>query len=686
MSLLDTFYRAFTDYRKTTREDRECIKLRRMFARVNAENDKITVIKTICNIEEDWVEAIEKGLVHIGKAIEEDRQFIRSNGEVVPIEKVKNVSRESVEHLARHSNLLTRVTEGEDLIPDQLYTVERLSDYAVYENRFLYMLLCYLRDFISFRYDKILTLANTYSGSLKMKKFADFDGRKTSYEVNFDEEILNDPFLSENNPAKEMIDRIDDILKNVMLYLSTPLMEFVSKYPMLKPPVTETNVLKMNKNFRGAMQLYYFITAYDKDGYTIERVTKTLNPLKDETADEFAENIALCSFLTYEHGMELESLLKDRYREEEAKRRALEEKQFLEKLENLKRRVKESGQSMEEYMLLLEQRNRSLEYDSAQLKTAEAEIEKLGVKVKTLEENLSAATLAAEEAKRALADQAEEHAKEVEGLKAAHNLAMSELRANHELEKAELNRVNAEKIASLSAECEQKISAVNAECEEKISALNTEHEEKIAAINEEFAAKSASYEERLAASAEENRLAAAANKEMASRVETLGEELTLTTAKYNAVRRQHGLFTSEDDFTSNKKFDEIERQYKAFKIFLREEWRKAKKRIRKEVFAEAKKASSADKAALNAQSLSATNGAPEENDASATGGSQEENKEEISQGLTTTDMSEEKLTEGKGGESAAAESRFSCAESEADKATDAVETKQTEKQNDGQAE
>lgn len=674
MSLLDTFYRAFTDYRKTTREDRECIKLRRMFARVNAENDKITVIKTICNIEEDWVEAIEKGLVHIGKAIEEDRQFIRSNGEVVPIEKVKNVSRESVEHLARHSNLLTRVTEGEDLIPDQLYTVERLSDYAVYENRFLYMLLCYLRDFISFRYDKILTLANTYSGSLKMKKFADFDGRKTSYEVNFDEEILNDPFLSENNPAKEMIDRIDDILKNVMLYLSTPLMEFVSKYPMLKPPVTETNVLKMNKNFRGAMQLYYFITAYDKDGYTIERVTKTLNPLKDETADEFAENIALCSFLTYEHGMELESLLKDRYREEEAKRRALEEKQFLEKLENLKRRVKESGQSMEEYMLLLEQRNRSLEYDSAQLKTAEAEIEKLGVKVKTLEENLSAATLAAEEAKRALADQAEEHAKEVEGLKAAHNLAMSELRANHELEKAELNRVNAEKIALLSAECEQKISAVNAECEEKIRALNTEHEEKIAAINEEFAAKSASYEERLAASAEENRLAAAANKEMTSRVETLGEELTLTTAKYNAVRRQHGLFTSEDDFTSNEKFDEIERQYKAFKIFFREEWRKAKKRIRKEVFAEAKKASSADKAALNAQSFSATNGA------------HEENKEEIAQGLTTTDMSEEKLTEGKGGESTAAESRFSCAESEADKATDAVEAKQREKQNDGQAE
>ena len=55
-------------------------------------------------------------------------------------EKVKNVSKDSVAHLARHSNLITRYEEGEDIIPDRLYTVERLSDYAVYENRFLYML------------------------------------------------------------------------------------------------------------------------------------------------------------------------------------------------------------------------------------------------------------------------------------------------------------------------------------------------------------------------------------------------------------------------------------------------------------------------------------------------------------------------------------------------------------------
>ena len=44
---------------------------------------------------------MEKGLVHIEKAIKEERQFIRSNGEVLPIEKIKHVSKESIEHLAK---------------------------------------------------------------------------------------------------------------------------------------------------------------------------------------------------------------------------------------------------------------------------------------------------------------------------------------------------------------------------------------------------------------------------------------------------------------------------------------------------------------------------------------------------------------------------------------------------------
>ena len=551
MSRLDIFYRALTDYRKVTREDRECARARKMLARADSDGDKIEVIQNVCHIDDDWIEAIEEGLVHIGKAIEEDRQFIRSNGEVVPIEKVKNVSRESVEHLAKHSNLITRVTEGEDLIPDQLFTVERLSDYAVYENRFLYMLLCYLRDFITFRYEKITELANTYSGSLRMEKHAEFDGKKVFYEVKLDEVIADDPFLGENNPAREKIGRINDILRGVLLYLSTPLMESVSKSPKLKPPITETNVLKMNKNFRGAMRLYYFITAYEKDGFSIERVTKTLTPFTEDVADEVAESIELGSFLTYEYGMGIGGVLRERYMQEEARRKELEEQRRAEQFEKLRKRVRESGVGAEEYMLMLEQRLRSLENDSAQLKIVRAEAEKLGAKVEQLTADMLALAEKVEDGRRQL----------------------SESEAAHRAEVMRLNEEHAEKVKRLSEEHAR-----------EIAELKQQHSLVLASAREKFEKAREGYEQKLKQAADDGQEKSRRLTSALQDYEKLKAEHTLVSAKYNAVRRQQGL-TSADDFTSQESFGELERQYEAFRLYFKEQWKKAKKRIRREVFA-----------------------------------------------------------------------------------------------------
>ena len=108
MNQLDVYYRALLDYRRQTVADHSCSALRNAIAAAATEQDKIVITRYTCTIDNDWVEAIEKGLVYVEKAIKEERQFIRSNGEVIPIEKVKHVSRESVEHLAKHANLIAR--------------------------------------------------------------------------------------------------------------------------------------------------------------------------------------------------------------------------------------------------------------------------------------------------------------------------------------------------------------------------------------------------------------------------------------------------------------------------------------------------------------------------------------------------------------------------------------------------
>ena len=597
MSRLDTYYRAFHDLRRNTREDRDCAALRKIFVRAGAESDKIEVIRTVCKIEDDWISAIEEGLVHIGKAIAEERQFILSNGEVVPIEKVKFVSRESVEHLSKHSNLLTKERADGDIVPDKLYTVERLNDYAVYENRFLYMLLCFLRDFITYRYEKLTELANTYRGSLQIKKQADGDGRRSETEIVLNEVITDDPFLAETNPAREKLERISDILKNVMVYLATPLMEAVAKSPMLKPPITETNVLKMNKNFRGAVQLYYFISAYDRDGYTLEEEVRTVRPFPDLVADEFADAVALLSFLTYEHGMDISETLRARFREEERRRREAEEERRREQLEKLRRRIRESGGSPEEYMLLLEQRNRVLEEDSAQLRVARGEIARLTSLSEQQAEECERLNAALSDSARELREREAAHRAQVASLEEEHSRAVQELCREHEERLRELGDRQQEELravreqsaaaeAELRARHTQETEELRAQCERALEESINAHRAEVEKLQADHAAQCTEYDARLAAAGETERQQAAQLAAAREQLGALDEAHARLSAQYTALRKQQGLLTEADDFSSREKFGELEKQYEAFRRLFREEWKKAKRGIRREVFRE----------------------------------------------------------------------------------------------------
>ena len=625
MKQLDRLYRGLIDYRKQTVGDYDCDTWRASIANANAQDDFVELERKICTVESDWIDEIEKGLTFIEKAIREERQFIRSNGEIVPIEKVKRVDKESVAHLARHSDLLTRKPEeGQDIIPDQLYTVERLSDFAVYENRFLYMLLCYLRDFITLRYDKIVELTTTYNGSLFLCKTLTHRKQKLQCEIKLTEKRKNDEYLREYNEAKKEIARIDLLLKAVIHYLSTPLMEEVGKTPMLKPPITKTNVLKMNQNFKACMALYEYVTAYTKPGYTVEDVHKKINPFPEKIADEFAEATSLLSFLTYEHSLGIEDLLREEYNKEEERRKEAEAQKLVEQIRNLKKRIRESGMSPEEYMLLLEKRNRSLESDSAQLVLAKQEIERLNGEVQNLKENvanLEAEVLSLNEQMEALREQyereiaelkekhakeiaelKEKHAKEIAELKEKHAKEIADLTARYENEIKELKESHAKEVAELKAKYEGEIARIQKENEQAIQELKDSHTEQINRLEERNQADRAEFEKTMNAWQEEYTI-----KEEKMRAEwalessqwkekvreknielenakqetaNMLEERRLAEGRMNALRLEYGLIHDESEFTSQVAFDELEHQYHTLEKLFKREWGKVKKDLR----------------------------------------------------------------------------------------------------------
>ena len=640
---LNKQYRAFIDYRKVTGPDSDLKRDRKTYKSLNQEQDFFEAIKINCTIDEDWVEFIESKIEYVTKAVNEERQFIETIGEVVPIEKVKKVSKDSVKHLAKHSNLITKVPENEDdILPEKLYMVEKISDYTVYENRFLYMMLCYLRDFIDLRVSKIQEAISTYKSDFKMTKVFETKSRILKFETSFFEDRKDNPYPLLNEKTKDILERINTFSHDVQALLSTDLMMQVSKAPMIKPPITKTNVLKMNNNFKNAVALYEYLASYDKKGYSLEEVKMDLHPFEEPMADEMIELVSLTSFLSFKYGNNIESLLKEEYDEEERIKRLEEIKRNADQIKALKKRIKESGMGMEEYMLLLEKQNRQLEKDSADLVVAKNEILALKEQMAGIEKENRILKITIEDLKKEVEFYKEEiirinreHQEEIYNLNLQHQEEVTNLKEKHLEEVTNLKEKHIREITNINEQHVTEISDLTEKYETEIDELNTNHHNEIIALEDTFEKEKkdlyTDYNQHLESLTHKNEVITDANEKMRIKItenekfvsdelakmarekdkliaecnkaikETIAtsnkevldaralteaaiEETRYANAKVNALKLICGMLTDEDDFTSKERFFELDLQRKAFNKLYKEEWKRTKQRIKKEIF------------------------------------------------------------------------------------------------------
>ena len=550
MDQLDVYYRALLDYKNAIKENKDCLRFNNAFLSADADSDKLVFTRAYCTIDEKWVSEIEKGLVFIEKAIKEDRQFILSQGEVIPIEKVKTVSKESVQHLARHSELISEYEEDEDIIPDKLYTVERLNDYTVYENKFLYMLLCYLRDFVSLRYSNIIEATNKYDAVLTLNKEFLIGKEKVTYSVNLHDIRQDDEYLKAHNSAKDIIDRIMIILKAILSFLATPLMEYQSKVPMIKPPITKTNVLKMNNNFKGAVALYDYIISYDKPGYNMETKVSTISPFTNEMAEEFSLAGGMLNFLMYQYSLGLRGELKSEYEREEERRKDVLVQKMKSQILALNRRLQKAEITPEEYIIKLEEHLKFLEKQCEHMEFLRKEVDRFKLLEKKLIEDIRALNNEISRLKDLLAQKDREKAQELELMQKECSQKLIELAQTLNEEKLEAMRGLTEEINRL--------------------------QEKIAEIIEDGRKEREKLQMQIDAQSEEyNRCLA--------EFERLRNEKRLAEARLKSFRYKSGDMNASDDFTTKEGFDELERELEVFVEFYKKEWKKTKRRIRKDL-------------------------------------------------------------------------------------------------------
>ena len=435
-------------------------------------------------IDMDWVIAIEETLPYIQKAIDEQRRFIKQAENVVRIKKAKKI-----------------------------LTVEREEGFAIYENRVLLTLIHKALMFVDDKYSKMKDVPNDSYNNITMNRHLELNQQKLDFSVNYVNE--NHESLAENLDVEDIeslsdFDRIRRIRQGLNECLATQLMKEIAKEPHVKPPLTQTNLLKENPNFKKAVELWNFLDTYKKQGF--ELVGEEYN---GKMTDENKEDVYLA--MEFQHFMmsittnpALRKMLQEKYEEENAlakeesdrpekvKEMVLEaqtEAVRKEEIEKLTAEITELKQKIAEQKQKIEEQANIIKTQEGKIAALENERESHAKQVEQMNADFAEKTRIAEEnfANRLSAKQ-----KEFDDAQTAHNEYVTKLNTDNANKIAELNTNHSNEVAQLKSDYENRIDTINKENATATANLKSDYEGQLTSMKADYTSQIKNYEKQIA--------------------------------------------------------------------------------------------------------------------------------------------------------------------------------------------
>lgn len=427
-------------------------------------------------IDMDWVVAIEEALPYIQKAIDEQRRFIKQIENVVRIELAKKVGPDSVKHLSQHTNFIAKVEDGM-VTPNKILTTEREESFAIYENRVLMTLIHKALHFVDDKYSKMKDVPNDSNQKMQVLRHLELDQQKVDISVNFVNEVhetLVDDLDVLDLSTLSDFDRIRRIRTTLNEFLATPLMKEIAKEPQVRPPITQTNLLKKNPNFKKAMELWNFLESYKKDGF--ELVHEEYDGSVSDTVKQdvyismnfqhfmltMATNPALRKMLNTKYEEENARLAEEAAKPEKIKEQVWQAKLDAIRKEEMEIRLKEIREREKKILELtneIKNLKNILEQKEQQILTLKGKISMLEDEINELKQELKETKLKLLEAENKIKQLTEEN----EQLKAK----VAELEAHIEELNATIDKLNAE-VDALNAQV-AKLTEENAQLKAKVA-------------------------------------------------------------------------------------------------------------------------------------------------------------------------------------------------------------------------
>lgn len=279
------------------------------------------------NYSSDWIDILEDCIVALDTIVRNPRKFIVIEEDIVDISLARSISVESVKHLSQHTNLISNVDKRTGMVvPSKILNTSKEESFEIYENRFIYTLLLKLKDFIESRFNAIKN-ALMQSGELGVDISSEFsiDGNKVCYKLTSN---ANFPFenvlQSKTKGTPTNLERVVRIKNIINDFLSSPFAKEMCSCALVRPPITRTNVILKDPNFKKALVLWQYIETNEKMDYKIEVSTEE-SELSPSLADKYRGLIFLNTVLmqsiaatkkfgdTAESAKEREKLLADEY-------------------------------------------------------------------------------------------------------------------------------------------------------------------------------------------------------------------------------------------------------------------------------------------------------------------------------------------------------------------------------------
>lgn len=433
----------------------------------------------------------------------------------------------------------------EETLPYIQKAIDEQESFAIYENRVLLTLIHKALMFVDDKYSKMKDVPNDSYNNITMNRHLELNQQKLDFSVNYvneNHESLAEDLDVEDIESLSDFDRIRRIRQGLNECLATPLMKEIAKEPQVKPPLTETNLLKENPNFKKAVELWSFLDTYKKQGF--ELVGEEYN---GKMTDENKEDVYLA--MEFQHFMmsittnpALRKMLQEKYEEENAL--AKEEADRPEKVKEIREREKQIldlNSEIKSLKITLDQKEQQIltlkgqisalqdELDNTKNELKETKLKLLEAQkeIERLKEETEKLTAEITELKETLENERESHAKQVEQMNAdfaektriaeenfanrlsakqkefddaqtAHNEYVTKLNTDNANKITELNTNHSNEVAQLKSDYENRIDTINKENATATANLKSDYEGQLTSMKADYTSQIKNYEKQIA--------------------------------------------------------------------------------------------------------------------------------------------------------------------------------------------